>query len=78
MPVQARMVTLERDRLAAALHRKYNAKLPVDKLLSSLCTDLRLTAGAATALTNSLTQTNKVHSLRCSSVQAGLPRVTTA
>ena len=57
---QARMVTLERDRLAAALHKKYSPKLPVDKLLTSLCTDLRMSTGTASALSNSLTVTAKV------------------
>lgn len=61
--LQVRMVTLERDRLAAALHRKHSPKLPVDKLLAAMCSDLRLANPTAQALTSSYSVNSKTNSL---------------
>ena len=61
--MQVRMVTLERDRLAAALHRKHSPKIPVDKLLAAMCSDLRLSGPTAQALTASYTVNAKTNTL---------------
>ena len=57
------MVTLERDRLAAALHHKHSPKLPVDKLLAAMCQDLRLATGTAQDLTTSYAFDSKKNAL---------------